>query len=217
VNDSDLNALLARARVPERTTAQWNDFATDTMRQLAASQRGGARHSDAARNATGSQATSSRLRFVTELFSRAQWWAAGLAAVCLVAGALVGAWLARRPSARDEFAEARKLFSELNALFPNQVQAVVLEGSSPRLVLAERPLPNRGAPLFVRICGASGCQRVITFSGERVSVNGEACDVLVDAAGHVIISGERFVWTSSDASARAGNYRIDAAALAGLL
>ena len=98
-------------------------------------------------------------------------------------------------------------------MFPNQLEAVVLDGSTPRLVLAEYPASGKGAPLFVRLCHGRGCQRFITYSGGRVSLNGENCEVLLNAQGNVIVTGERFAWSSGDGPASSGGYRIEAGVL----
>lgn len=197
MNDSELNDLLQQARVPERSAEEWTGLAADTTRQL------------------------QRRQQSVPTQSRAVWprlaWGLGLATVCVLIGFLVGQQRADRETRLDEIAQARKLFAELSETFPNQLQTVVLDGKSPQIVLADRPLTNRGTPLYVRLCATNGCQRVITFSGERVPLNGEQCDVLVDANGRVIISGERFVWSSGEQVAGNPALRIEATLLAGAL
>lgn len=202
MNDRELNELLQRTLVPERSEHEWKEFADDTVRRL---------NSTPTENIkAGRVAPRPTWRFV------ATWTFAGATACALFVFAL-NHWREGRIEPRHEIADAQKLFSELSALFPNQLEAVLIDGATPRLVLAEQISPDKGTPLFVRLCGAQGCQRVITFSGQRVSLNGESCEVLVDARGHVIVTGERFVWSSADAAARSGGYRIEAATLSGAL
>ncbi len=198
MNDSELNELLRRARVPERTDEQWSELQADTVAGLAL--RG---HALAAR--------------AHPPVKRIALWSVGLATACVLFVLALNHWRAARTEPNHDLADAQKLFSELNALFPNQLEAVVFDGSTPRLVLAEQTSANQGTPIFVRLCGAQGCQRVITFSGRRVSLNGESCEVLADARGHVIVTGERFVWSSGDAASSPGGYRIEAATLTGAL
>lgn len=198
MNNQELNDLLRRAHVPERTSEEWNQFARDTARRI----HGSFTHESVKR---------SRIRH--RAFAA---WGVGFATVCVLLGFAIRHWHARREARRDEIADARKLFSELSALFPNQIEAVILNEHGPRLILAEQPLPRDATPLFVRICGAKSCERVITFSGRRVPLNGQTCEVLLDARGNVIVAGERFVWTSADHTARAG-YKIEAAQLSGAL
>jgi hypothetical protein len=208
VSDSKLNGLLRRLTVPERSEMEWKEAAEKTMRKIA-----GVCHS---RGPFGELPPVSSQYRVSASWRLAR-WTAGVATACVIVGFILGQWHGRRGVRRDEVAEARKLFSELNVIFPDQVKAVVLDGSSPRLTVADAPQPNRGIPLFVRVCGRSGCQRIITFSGERVRLNGGDCDVLLDAAGNIIIIGERFVWSSAGQNSRNNGYRIQAAPLAGIL
>ena len=197
MNDSELNELLRQARVPERTSEQWDELQAGTVRGLASTRSEGSE--------MGRGATRPGWRLAAA-------WAFAGATACVLLFFAFGHRRASRVEPDNDLADARKLYSELNTLFPNQLEAVVFDGSTPRLLLAEQPSGNKGAPLFVRLCGAQGCQRVITFSGQRVSLNGESCEVLVDARGHVIVTGERFAWSSGDA-ATTGDYRIEAGAL----
>ncbi len=194
MNDSELNGLLREHRVPERA---WEELAADTVRLAQSAASHGAR-----------RGTSPHGRRWKPAFAL---WAVG-AAACVLAGFFVDHWHARRVQS-VEVAAARKIFSELNALFPNQIESVVLEGATPRLALANKAFADKGAPLFIRLCGDSGCQRVITYSGQRVTLNGESCEVLLDSRGHVIVTGERFVWSSGDVTKARGGYRIQAAPL----
>jgi hypothetical protein len=199
VNNSELKELLRRVHVPERKSEEWKELSDNTLRGLRASL--------FAEGGRGQVALAPSRRKSFAL------WAAGLATACIVAGFFFGHWHAGRNSRRDEIADARKLFAELSSMFPNQLEAVLLDGSTPRLVLAEKTSANQGVPIFVRLCGAGGCQRVITFSGRRVALNGETCEVLLDARGHVIVTGDRFAWSSGDTAALPGGYRIEAAPL----
>jgi hypothetical protein len=197
VNDSELNDLLRQARVPERSEQEWKESAEDTVRAL-------------------NHRRDKLDRLARPRAQRIVLWSVGLATACVLAGFFFGQWRAGRNAPQNEIADARKLFAELNAMFPDRLQAVVLDGTTPRLVLAEKISGEQGPPLYVRLCGARGCQRVITYSGQRVSLNGETCEVLLDARGHIIVTGERFAWSSGDKTL-AGGYRIEAAPLTGAL
>ena len=222
MNDSELNDLLRRARVPARTAEEWKELAGDTVRTLTSTLAGDIKAGRVAPRApfrTQPHVSGARGATRPALWpwrSVARWAFAG-ATACVLCVLALNRRHADRIEPHNDVAEAQKLFSELNALFPNQLEGVVFDGSTPRLVLAEQTSQNKGTPLFVRLCGSHGCQRVITFSGQRVSLNGESCEVLVDARGHVIVTGERFVWSSGDASSSPGGYRIEAATLAGAL
>jgi hypothetical protein len=62
----------------------------------------------------------------------------------------------------------------------------------------------------LKICGPDGCQRFVTFSGQEIRVNGEACEVLVDHQGRVVLVGRDTVWSGSESTGKAGNFRIEA-------
>jgi hypothetical protein len=109
-----------------------------------------------------------------------------------------------------QLAEARKCYGEVETLFPNQLQALVLDATGGRLVLAPEPNVPKSVPLYVKICGARGCQRVVTFSGQRIAVNGTFFEVLVDRQGKVLLVGEQSVWSSSEPGEKLDGYRIEA-------
>ena len=208
MNDSELNELLRRARVPERTGEEWNELQADTVRRL--------NHGRGKVDGLALRGHALAARAHPPLHRIAR-WSVGLATACVLFILALNHWRTGRVEPHNDLANAQKLFSELSALFPNQLEGVVFDGSTPRLVLAEQTSTSRGTPLFVRLCGAQGCQRVITFSDRRVLLNGVSCEVLMDARGHVIVTGERFAWSSGEASSSTGGYRIEAAALAGAL
>ena len=201
MNDSELNDLLRCARVPERSEEQWNDFPEDTMRRVRLSLPPPRVRAEGLRPRWRSMAG----------------WVSCCAGVCVLVALTLACWRSGRTKPNNNVAGAQKLFSELSEMFPNQLEAVVLDGSTPRLVLAEKTSENKGTPLFVRLCGAQGCQRVITFSGQRVLLNGESYEVLMDARGRVIVSGDHFVWLSGDGAPVHGGYRIEATQLEGAL
>ncbi|HYL94503.1 MAG TPA: hypothetical protein VET69_01770 [Terriglobales bacterium] len=136
--------------------------------------------------------------------------AVGAAAACLLLGFLVGTRTARHTSADPQFAEARKCFNEIAPLFPNQVQTIVFDAAGAHLVLAEQADVPASPPLYVKITGPKGEQRFVTFSGQRIRVNGDSFEVLVDRQGEVLLVGKQSVWSSSDPRAKAGPYRIEA-------
>jgi hypothetical protein len=115
----------------------------------------------------------------------------------------------RREHKRPPALEAQKYFHEIEGLFPNQLQAIVLDQTGARLVLSPAADVPRSPPLYLRICGPDGCQRFVTFSGQQIRVNGEACEVLVDRRGRVLLVGRDTVWSGSDPSGKTGPYRIE--------
>ena len=117
------------------------------------------------------------------------------------------------PGKDSQLAEARKYFHELEALFPNQLQAIVFDQQGTHLVLAPEPNLPASPPLYLKICGPKGCQRFVTFSGQQIRVNGDVCDVLADRQGNVLVVGQETLWADAKAAVRSGPYQIEARAL----
>jgi len=90
----------------------------------------------------------------------------------------------------------------------------VLDQTGARLVLSPAADVPRSPPLYLRICGPAGCQRFVTFSGQQIRVNGQACEVLVDRQGQIMLVGPKLFWSGSDPMAKGDRYQIEAATLA---
>lgn len=220
MNDKELNEALKRAAVPERRADYWERFPGRIMAEIE-------RRTAAAQPETG---LDTRLRAVTESGPRdarpttwtALLWplvrkpafALGVAAACLALGFVFGLWRGQRsPGSDPQFAEARKYFQEIQALFPHQLQAIVFDQQGAHLVLAQKADLPASPPLYLKICGPGGCQRFVTFSGQQIRFNGEVCDVLSDHEGNVLVVGRQSLWASSQAGARSGQYQVEAHAL----
>ncbi len=197
MNHQELNELLRSAQVPERTPAYWEQFpqaVVDGLRRP---------------NRPTIEPTAPGIRWV---------WGVGLAAACLALGFFIGFQRGHAVGfSAAELAQNRKIYHELAALFPGRLQAVVLDGHGSQLVLAAEAQPPASGPLLVQICHDGTCRRFITFSGQRVALNGETFEVLSDARGNVMVVGERLVWTSGEPRKAAAGYRIRATALGEVL
>ncbi len=199
MNDRELDRWLKSAPVPERPVDYWEDF---PRRVRAALPRGPGR--------AGQWEASSGRR---PIFARLT-LAASIAGACLVIGFIIRSWRDNNAwLTAGDLANARTYLREVEALFPNQVQAVVFETSGPRLELAARADVSAGSPVLVRVCGPDGCRSFLTFSGQQIPWNGDWLDVLVDARGRVLLVGAKLAWTSGEASARVGDYRFAARSL----
>ena len=202
MKDNELNEVLKRVTVPERGADYWERFPNQVMEE--AERR---RHAPA-RTHGGTPwtwATALRARVSKPAF------ALGIAGVCVTIGFVFGSLHGRRPPGKDaQLAEARKCFHELEALFPNQLQAIVFDQQGPRLVLAPEPNLPASPPLYLKVCGPKGCERFVTFSGQQIRINGDLCDVLVDRQGHVMVVGQETLWADAKAATKRGPYQIEA-------
>lgn len=213
MKDAELNEVLQRARVPEREAGYWEQFPGRVTGEI--KRRGQDALADksvgvAARSVSDAGAAWHWASVYRFLRTKAA-FAVGLAAVCLMAGFFLGLWKGRSSPGSDlQLADVRKYYHEIEALFPNQLQAIVFDQKGTHLVLAQEPNLPASAPLYLKICGPEGCERFVTFSGQQIRLNGEVCEVLTDGEGNVLLVGHKMVWSSAQAVAKAGRYRIEA-------
>jgi hypothetical protein len=216
MNDRQLNEILQRAGVPEREPGYWERFPARTTAELkrraqpAPAQRTADVHVRS--HAAMASAWSSTSVFRTVGIRPA--FALGLAAACVAFGFMLGLWKGQRsPAAGPQLAQAQKYYREIQALFPNQLQAIVFDQQGTHLVLAPEPNLPDSPPLYVKICGPAGCESFVTFSGQQIRVNGDVLDVLMDHRGDVLVVGRSLAWSSAHTAANSGPYRIEARAL----
>jgi len=197
LTDPELNELLRKSPTPSRSDAYWSEFPSLVSCGIARA---------------APQSVFERKRF---RFGFATAFATGLTVVCLLVGFWFGARRNQNAARLEDTAQARKLIAELTTLFPHQLEAIVIENGRTELRLSEKADVLESAAVLLRICGKTGCARVITFSGQQVRVNEQWCDVLVDSRGNVIVAGPRFVWSKArDASS---GTQIDAKSLGDML
>jgi hypothetical protein len=201
MNNAELDKLLKAAPVPERPADYWEDFPRQVLAGLPREPRRPSR----TEAPIWRRLTLARLTFAVTVVT-----------ACFLIGFSLGSRRHRVPSlTARELATARTYLREMEALFPNQVQAVVFEEAGPRLVLAERADVPAGQPVFVRVTGPDGTRGFLTFSGQHIRLNGEAVEVLVTGRGQVLLVGASLAWSSADNDASAGPWRIAARPLKG--
>jgi len=211
--DRELKEVLKRATVPEREADYWEHFPERVRAEIQRrNQAAGAQRSPGVPGSAGISAGAAwSWASVWRLLGSKPAFALGAAAVYLALGLLVGFWKGHRAPGDDpQLAAVRKYFHEIEALFPNQLQAIIFDERGTHLALAREPNLPASPPLYLRICGPDGCQRFITFSGQQIRVNGEVCDVLADHQGNVLLVGPQMVWSSAQAGPKAGRYTIEA-------
>lgn len=192
MRDQDLNRLLQAAKVPERAPDFWAQFPKDVLDQL---------------DRPEPVPTPVRPAFAVR-----QWaWGLGLAAACIALGFFLGYWRGRdAQSPAAQYAALQKYFKEVEGLFPNQLQALVIDENGPRLVLSEKPDVPRSRPLYLVVQTPAGQKSFVTFSGQKIRVNGEECEVLESAEGHVLVAGRHFFWSSAETRPAVGSIQVKA-------
>lgn len=136
-------------------------------------------------------------------------WAAGCACVLLVL-----LWFGLQRGAESQ--PDAKLLSEMEALFPGQIDAVISRGTDVTLNLSATPAEGLSQPLAVTLRRGKQTVLVLAYSGRKVCVDlggrRECFEPLMTEEGKVILAGEDFVWSDADPQPVAG-FRVRARAL----
>jgi hypothetical protein len=203
MTDTDLNEVLNRATVPERGADYWERFPIGVTAEIE-------RRTRSAPIPSGARDPwwrTDALRFV----GRKVALVVGAAAVCLALGFFLGLWRGQAPHADDQqLAAVRKYFREIQALFPNQLQAIVFDQHGAHFVLAREPNLPASPPIYLSVSGPKGCQRFVTFSGQQIRINGDVCEVLADGRGGVLLVGRKLLWAGSQSRGRTGRFQVEA-------
>lgn len=148
------------------------------------------------------------------------WWrrTALLALLCAAVTFICVSWWHHARSTEGELPDAN-LLTEMESLFPGQLDGVITSGTDVSLDLApvttvvgkppSQPLSltlRRGKQI-VRVLAYSGRQVCVTLGGER-----QCFEPLLTADGKVIVEGDKFLWSNANPMPVAG-YRMEARAL----
>jgi hypothetical protein len=179
VNNDELDRLLRHACPPKRDATYWLEFPAQVTRELR-------------RNVVGPRAAVMGRTNTLKL-----WAGLGFATACLIATFFFGFWHGQRHLNHNvNAADAKKYLHELQALFPNQVRAVIFDERGSHLVLSDKADVPPSDGIFVKLCDQQECQRILTFSGQQIQWRGEAFDVLADQKGGVILVGKHSVFST---------------------
>lgn len=198
MKDGDLNKLLRTVKVPERSAEERAEFPQEVVRQLS---RPGHQQQEGAGN-----------RWSLPL------WALGFATVCLVIGFIVGRMPEKSPALQSAVpkmnaVEYAKLFKEVATLFPDRLRGVVVRNGEMELILADQPERAMTTPLLVEFCQNGRCRTVITFSGQKLDIDGHTIEVLTGTNDRVIVLADNQVWTSQTPTEVVDGFRIQAQVL----
>jgi hypothetical protein len=193
MKDSELNKLLRSVRPPERPPEEKAEFPQEVVRQL----------SRPVHQQTGNARKAPRFPL----------WAVGFATVCLTIGFIVGRMPEKAgppPVAKVNPPDYAKLFKEVAILFPDRLRGVVVRGNELELILADQPERLATNPLLVEFCQNGRCRTVITFSGQKLEVDGHSIEVLTGTNDKVIVLADNRVWTSQNPKEVVDGFRINA-------
>jgi len=192
MNNSELDAILKRARTPERSKEFLEDFPRQVVRQL---------------NRDRAQSD----HFEHRWFPKLAW---GLAtAICVVAAFAIGHWRGQvetRTTTPVDILQNTKLIRETLAMFPNRVRAIVCDKNGFNLILSDRDDVPDSTPIYIRVCNRNQCSSFVTFSGQEISLAGRKVTVLSDAHGGIILTGNHFLWSSTEQVALDKGWKIEA-------
>ena len=192
MKNSELDAILKKAQVPERPGEFLEMFPRQVVRRLG-----------------HAQTQSSRVE--RHWFPQLAW---GLAtAICILAAFAIGHWHGRletKTITSNDILQNPKLIRETLEMFPNQVRAIVQDERGLNLVLSEGENVPTSAPLYIHICDGKHCSSLVTFSGQEIQIAGQKLTVLSEAQGGIILMGNQFVWSSTARNTAQGGLKIEA-------
>lgn len=137
-------------------------------------------------------------------------WGFGLVA-CVVIAFAIGHWSGRTEAmqSNDVLANAT-VIREALAMFPNQVRAITEDERGLKLVLSPEHDVPASPPIYIRVCDGKHCVSLVTFSGQEVEIAGQKLTVLSELNGGIILTGNRFVWSSTTRTYAANHLKIEA-------
>lgn len=194
MKDSELNKLLRSVRPPERSPEEKSGFPGAVVHQL----------SRPVRQSSGAGGIGNL---------RIPLLGVGFAVACLILGFIAGRFPEKQVEAPVVAAgtpDYGKLFKEVALLFPDRLRGVVVRGNEVELLLAEQPERPATNPLLVEICQNGRCRTVLTFSGQKLEVDGHTIEVLAGADDRLIVLADSQVWTSQNPSEIVDGFRINA-------
>jgi len=107
-----------------------------------------------------------------------------------------------RSHSPENLAADRHILEQMEKLFPNQVDAVVVENGKVDLSIAQSPVLGADQPVLVLFKRGRETIRVLSYSGHHVCVKlgqSQSCfEILATPSGGVILEGKDQVWLASE-------------------
>jgi len=191
MNQSDLESILKKARLPEIGGESLEMFPRLVVARL--------------------KRNDQPVRDPRQVSPR-QAWAVGLAA-CFVIAIAIGhrhRLVESKPILGNDSLASVKLIRETLSMFPNRVRAIVQDENGLNLVLSENDDMPASTPIYVRICDGKTCSSFVTFSGQEIRVADQKMTVLADGRGDIILTGDQFVWSITEQTDAGKHLKIEA-------
>ena len=192
MNNSDLDSLLRKARIPEPS----DEFSAGLPQQMAR------------------QMNRSRMQAARppRIWLRRLAWGFETI-VCVLMAFAVG--LRRGQTGKDAISTNDilanvKFVQETLATFPGQVRAIVEDQRGLNVILSDTNDVPSSAPLYVRVFNGKEWAAVVTFSGQEIRIAGQKMTVLSDAHGGIILIGNDFAWSSRGPAMENDDLKISA-------
>jgi len=180
MNDDDLRRQFRKLPVPE---ASESARARARRRALIAFQQGGA------------------IQPEESAWKGLVWSWRGALALALIFGLLPVLFL-MHPAAPENLANDRQLLQQVEKLFPNQINAVVVENGEVDLSIAQSPVVGADQPVLLVFKRGQELIRVLSYSGHRVCLmldeKKNCLEILATPTGGVILESDDQVWLASD-------------------
>jgi len=107
-----------------------------------------------------------------------------------------------RPHSTENLAADRQMLEQVEKLFPNQVDSVVVENGKINLTISQTPVLGSDQPVVVLFKRGRETIRVLSYSGHRVCLklgSKENCfEILATPSGGIILEGANQAWLASD-------------------
>ncbi|HEY5228644.1 MAG TPA: hypothetical protein VIJ19_08890 [Opitutaceae bacterium] len=187
MNSNELDRMLGKAAVPERSDAYWGSFPGRVVRRI---------------ETAGAPPARTRL------------WQLGFASAFAACCGLVIGFVLWHRNARelDDYAAMRdgRTLRALEDQYPGRLQSIIRDASGLHTQLSGDAAPARSDPVWLEIEDGGDRRVVVTYSGQLVRCRGKDVMVLSDAGGQVILVGDGFLWSRQATSGLGNALRIQA-------
>jgi len=199
VTDKELDALLKSAQAPLESETFRQNLPEQVLSRAGRFHRKRRLNEPSLPGARAQASAFAPMRLVDALAAhfRAATYGVGISAVFIAI--LLG--LIFRPGSGPritdtQLAEARKYFTEIRQLFPNQLRGIVLKNHNPSVMLSETSDVPDSEPVLLHVASPAGRSSFVVLNGQEFSFAGKRYEVLLDHRGEVLVIGPDIAWSS---------------------